>query len=58
MSLTGKWMELEIILSKISQTQTDDSAYFSHMQKLVLKKRVNMNINGGLIGRIHGRWER
>jgi hypothetical protein len=44
-------MEPEIIkLSEISQTQKDKYCMFSLMQKLDLKKRVDMNINNGLLG--------
>jgi hypothetical protein len=33
MSFAGKWLELEIILSKLSQTQIQILHVFSHMQK-------------------------
>jgi hypothetical protein len=38
MSLAGKWMELDIMLSKISQAQKDKYDVFAHMWNLDLKK--------------------
>jgi hypothetical protein len=38
MPFTRKWMELEIMLSKISQAQKYNYHVFTHIQNLVLKQ--------------------
>jgi hypothetical protein len=61
MLLSGKWMELEIImLSKISQTQKDKYHIFFHMHNLDLKiqKKKHKQKRGTIGGGIGGRRER
>jgi hypothetical protein len=59
MSCAGKWMELEVILSKISQTYKDKYQVFFHMQNLdpyiqktnqQANKQKEMNLSRRLLG--------
>jgi hypothetical protein len=53
-SLTGKWMEMEIlILSKISQTQKDKcSMFLLYVESSLFKNE--MEVEGGLFGKRKG----
>jgi hypothetical protein len=53
MSFIGNWIELEIVVSEINQTQKDKCYIFSCMQKLDLKKingKERKRCGGGLTG--------
>jgi hypothetical protein len=46
MSLSGKWMKLEITLCEISRIHKDECVS-SHVQNADLKKDVNIGLSGG-----------